>query len=130
MVITGLTRNQVARKGSWVRIPPPPPNRKALIIKAFRFSYTAAIVSRFHFCYIHSGYEHENSDYIRKNAHGFTHKKAGGAFAPPLRLPSFLQYAQLRHDAVVNLRVNGEQRIHKLIHNSPGPYRVLSGYGP
>ena len=25
MVITALTRNQVARKGSWVRIPPPPP---------------------------------------------------------------------------------------------------------
>ena len=25
VVITGLTRNQVARKGSWVRIPPLPP---------------------------------------------------------------------------------------------------------
>ena len=28
MVITALTRNQVARKGSWVRIPPPPPIKK------------------------------------------------------------------------------------------------------
>ena len=27
MVITALTRNQVARKGSWVRIPPLPPNK-------------------------------------------------------------------------------------------------------
>ena len=26
MVITGRTRNAVVRKGSWVRIPPPPPN--------------------------------------------------------------------------------------------------------
>ena len=26
MVITALTRNQVVRKGSWVRIPPSPPN--------------------------------------------------------------------------------------------------------
>ena len=26
VVITGLTRNQVACKGSWVRIPPAPPN--------------------------------------------------------------------------------------------------------
>lgn len=25
MVITALTRNQVVRKGSWVRIPPSPP---------------------------------------------------------------------------------------------------------
>ncbi len=25
MVITGRTRNAVVRKGSWVRIPPPPP---------------------------------------------------------------------------------------------------------
>ena len=28
MVITALTRNQVARKGSWVRIPPAPPAQK------------------------------------------------------------------------------------------------------
>ena len=34
VVITGLTRNQVARKGSWVRIPPPPP--KVLKAHAFR----------------------------------------------------------------------------------------------
>ena len=27
MVITALTRNQVARKGSWVRIPPAPPKK-------------------------------------------------------------------------------------------------------
>ena len=27
VVITGLTRNQVARKGSWVRIPPLPPKK-------------------------------------------------------------------------------------------------------
>ena len=26
MVITGRTRNAVVRKGSWVRIPPPPPD--------------------------------------------------------------------------------------------------------
>lgn len=26
VVITGRTRNAVVRKGSWVRIPPPPPN--------------------------------------------------------------------------------------------------------
>ena len=29
VVITGLTRNQVARKGSWVRIPPLPPDEVA-----------------------------------------------------------------------------------------------------
>ena len=29
VVITGLTRNQVARKGSWVRIPPAPPRAPA-----------------------------------------------------------------------------------------------------
>ena len=34
MVITSLTRNQVVRKGSWVRIPPSPP--KALKAYAFR----------------------------------------------------------------------------------------------
>ncbi len=28
MVITGLTRNQVDRKVSWVRIPPPPPEKQ------------------------------------------------------------------------------------------------------
>ena len=27
VVITGLTRNQVVRKGSWVRIPPLPPKK-------------------------------------------------------------------------------------------------------
>ena len=27
MVITGRTRNAVVRKGSWVRIPPPPPQQ-------------------------------------------------------------------------------------------------------
>ena len=27
MVITGLTRNQLIRKGPWVRIPPSPPSR-------------------------------------------------------------------------------------------------------
>ena len=31
MVITGLTRNQVALTGSWVRIPPPPPTKKPLL---------------------------------------------------------------------------------------------------
>ena len=31
MVITGLTRNQVARKGSWVRIPPSPPCFPSLV---------------------------------------------------------------------------------------------------
>ena len=28
MVITGLTRNQLGRKVSWVRIPPAPPDKK------------------------------------------------------------------------------------------------------
>ncbi len=45
MVITGLTRNQVDRKVSWVRIPPPPPTaaftayqKAARNLAAFSFS--------------------------------------------------------------------------------------------
>ena len=45
MVITSLTRNQVARKGSWVRIPPPPPNAlKAHAFRAFSCQNVPAVV--------------------------------------------------------------------------------------
>ena len=42
MVITALTRNQVARKGSWVRIPPPPPlkNPVTMRVSGFFLFYT------------------------------------------------------------------------------------------
>ena len=40
-VITGLTRNQFARKGTWVRIPPsPPPNDADIVTISVSFHYT------------------------------------------------------------------------------------------
>ena len=39
MVITGLTRNQVAFTGSWVRIPPLPPEKRHCFCSAFYISF-------------------------------------------------------------------------------------------
>ena len=40
MVITALTRNQVARKGSWVRIPPPPVDKPRERFSGFLFFHS------------------------------------------------------------------------------------------
>ena len=39
MVITGLTRNQVDRKVSWVRIPPPPPTKNPVTMRVSGFFF-------------------------------------------------------------------------------------------
>ena len=41
MVITGLTRNQVALTGSWVRIPPPPPTKNPVTMRVSGFFFFA-----------------------------------------------------------------------------------------
>ena len=45
MVITALTRNQVVRKGSWVRIPPSPPI-VSLSVKECAYRGVAQMVAR------------------------------------------------------------------------------------
>ena len=44
MVITGLTRNQVALTGSWVRIPPYPPESSAALPAGVRRIFTVGTI--------------------------------------------------------------------------------------
>lgn len=85
MVITGLTRNQLGRKVSWVRIPPAPPDKNRAVKPSVRLGSAVLfciVVIDIRFFYICIFFI--NIIEIKKTAHG---EDVSFCIGPPFDMP-------------------------------------------